>query len=101
MATLKNRWFDRYWIGVLIGIIAPMIGMTVFYFLRIYPTDYIFFLYTLLDQHRFLSAATSFSLMANAIVFTVFINRKEDKVAKGVFIVTCIIGIGALLLRIL
>jgi formate/nitrite transporter FocA (FNT family) len=41
-------------------------------------------------QKSLLSGIISIALIANAIVFTVYINKQKDKTAKGVFIATCV-----------
>jgi len=39
-------------------------------------------------------------LLANAVLFTLYVNTNRDKTAKGIFIVTLIYGIGILVLKI-
>jgi hypothetical protein len=48
---------------------------------------------------RTLSAALSLSLLANAVVFTLYINAGKDQTAKGVFITTAIYGLIVLLIK--
>jgi hypothetical protein len=46
-----------------------------------------------------LSAIISVSLIANAVLFTIYINTQKDKTATGIFIATCIYGVLALILK--
>jgi formate/nitrite transporter FocA (FNT family) len=41
-------------------------------------------------QKSLLSGIISIALIANAILFTLYINEHKDKTAKGIFIATCI-----------
>jgi len=41
------------------------------------------------------------SLLANAVLFTIYINTHRDNTAKGIFLTTVIYGIGILVLKIL
>jgi len=54
----------------------------------------------MLNSKSLLTAAISFSLLINAIVFTWCVNTGKDKTAKGVFIVTLIITVPALIYKV-
>ena len=41
------------------------------------------------------------SLLANAVLFTIYVNTHRDNTAKGIFLTTVIYGIGILVLKIL
>jgi ABC-type uncharacterized transport system permease subunit len=43
--------------------------------------------------YRTLSAGLSLSLLLNALFFTIFINRRKDQTAKGIFITTLFYGL--------
>jgi hypothetical protein len=85
-----------------LGIIAPFFGFLVYYFVKFYP------LYSLGDFFEFLklnksliTVVVSLSLLANAALFTIYINMHKDHTAKGIFIVTVVYGIAALLFRLI
>ncbi len=92
---------DDVIIGAGIGLIAPVIGLLAFKWARFGVFSYTeFFQFIFLQPgHRVLSAGLSVAMVANALVFTICINTKKDKIAKGVFISTCIYGIVILLLK--
>jgi len=46
-----------------------------------------------------LTAISSISLLANAVLFTVYINSHRDKTAKGIFAATLIYGIAVLVYK--
>lgn len=91
---------DNLKLGIVLGILAPVLGFFIYYFIKFYP------LYSLGDFLSFLkvnksliTVVVSLSLLANAVLFTIYINRQKDHTAKGIFIVTVIYGIAALLFR--
>jgi hypothetical protein len=47
-----------------------------------------------------LTGIGSLSLLANVILFTIFINTHRDQTAKGIFVVTLIYGIAILVLKV-
>jgi hypothetical protein len=57
------------------------------------------FFRVMLQQKTLLSGIVSISLIANAVVFTLYINTRRDNTARGVFIATCVYAIAALLWR--
>ncbi len=53
----------------------------------------------MLTQKVLLTGISSFSLMANAIIFTYYINKHIDKTATGIFVITVIYAISILMLK--
>jgi hypothetical protein len=51
-------------------------------------------------QKSLLSGIISIALIANAIVFTVYINKQKDKTAKGIFAVSVAYAVAAFLFKI-
>jgi hypothetical protein len=41
----------------------------------------------------------SLSLLANAVLFTFYVNTERDETAKGIFIVTVFYGIGIIVIK--
>jgi hypothetical protein len=94
---LKRRPFLA---GIILGIVSPMLGIFIFYLWKAPSAQFSYFLETLISNKTLLTAAISFSLFINAIVFTYCVNTRKDKTAKGVFIVTLIITIPAIVYKI-
>lgn len=92
---------DNLRLGLILGIIAPIFGMFLFYFLKFYPAGLSIaeFLHILSDQKPLITAFLSFSLFANAVIFTVYVNTRRDRTARGIFIVTCIYAVATLILK--
>lgn len=90
---------DSIKLGIFIGLIAPLFGILGFYFLRFYPVNFFDYVRILSIEKRALTSAVTFSLLANAIFFTIYINSKRDQTAKGIFGVTVVYAIIAIVLK--
>jgi len=91
---------DDIRLGLVLGFIAPIISLGIYYLVKFYP------LFTLNDFFYFISTnksqITSISvpcLVLNIALFTLYINSHRDKTAKGIFAVTLVYAITALLLK--
>lgn len=94
---------DNLKLGIILGILAPLLGLVIYYFAAFYTKQVGFneFLGYLKRYRSLLTAVSSLSLVANAILFTLYINSRKDKTAKGIFISTIVYGIGVLVLKFL
>jgi hypothetical protein len=93
---------DNLRLGLVLGIIAPFFGFVIYYFIKFYPTfSFIEFFQFLKINKSLVTVVVSLSLLANAAIFTIYINAQKDHTAKGIFIVTVVYGIAALLYRLL
>lgn len=95
---LKN---DHLRTGLILGFLAPILGMLGYYFYKFYPNNVTLSeFWMLLKQNRsFFTGLTSIALIANAVLFTIFINTRRDQAAKGVFVITLIFGIAVLVIK--
>lgn len=82
---------DNLKFGLVIGFIAPIVGMLLYYLIQ-FKNVITFgeFVHIILVQRTLLTALVSVSLVANAALFTLYINKRLDQTAKGIFIATCI-----------
>ena len=91
---------DNLRLGLVLGIIAPIFGMLIFYLLKFYPTFSISdFFHVLGMQKTLITGLVSFSLFANAVIFTFYINTRRDRTAKGIFIITCVYAVITIALK--
>jgi hypothetical protein len=92
---------DNFIFGFIMGMIAPFAGFAVFKYTRLGPLSYVEALQYLFVQpgHRMLTIAISLSLMANAVLFTIYINAHIDNTAKGIFVATLIYALTALSIK--
>ncbi|MEP6682559.1 MAG: hypothetical protein ABJA35_04830 [Parafilimonas sp.] len=86
--------------GIIIGLVAPLIGMLGYYFWRFYPTYSLGdFINVILSQKAILSALSTFALFANVVLLTIYLNTKRDETAKGIFLISCIYAIASITLK--
>jgi hypothetical protein len=90
---------DNFWLGTVLGLLAPVAGFFIFKLIK-YSRFSLKEMYTWMTlNHNLITAYISVSLFANAILFTIFVNARHDKTAKGVFLVTVIYAVVALLIK--
>ena len=91
---------DNLRLGLIVGIIAPLFGVMIYYFWKFFPTFSVGeFLRVLMVERGLINALTIFSLFANVAVFTFYVNTRRDRTAKGIFIITCIYAVSAFILK--
>jgi hypothetical protein len=92
---------DKTSLGVLLGAIAPLLGVFIYYFATFYWRDVAFtqFIGYLKQYKTVLTGVSSISLMANALVFTAYVYAGKDKTLKGIFIATVVYGVMVLLIK--
>lgn len=87
-------------LGLFLGLTAPLSGMLLFYLWKFYPSYTLKDFFTVLVlQKTLITGIISFSLFANAVIFTFYVNNKRDKTAAGIFMITCIYVITALIFK--
>jgi glycopeptide antibiotics resistance protein len=90
---------DNLRFGLILGFLSPVLGMSIYYLMRFRLFSVKDFLRVLMMQKSLMSGVVSVALLANAIVFTIYINKHKDNTAKGIFIATCIYALLALGLK--
>ena len=89
---------DNLRLGLILGFIAPFVGMMLYYLIQFRSVMTLSeFFHIILVENRLLTAIVSVSLVANAVLFTYYVNKRKDRTAKGIFIATCIYGVASLL----
>lgn len=91
---------DDIRLGLLLGFIAPILSLLVYYLVKFYPVfslnDFFQFLATNKNQ---ITAISVPCLVLNIALFTIYINSHRDRTARGIFAVTLIYAILSLLLK--
>ena len=92
---------DNFIFGAILGFIGPLVGVLLFKYVKFRSFGYSeLFEYMYREQgHRTISVALSLALMVNAVLFTIYINSRKDKTAKGIFVLTCIYGFTILCIK--
>lgn len=91
---------DKLATGILLGLAGPLLGLVVIFLLKFSSYNFTDFLDYFIHDNKMITSIGSLSLLANVILFTIFINTHRDQTAKGIFLVTVIYGIGILVLKI-
>lgn len=87
---MKN--WDNLKLGLALSILLPVAVFFLIYFARFSYYPFPEFWQTLKQESRLVTFFGAWSMVANIALFTLFINTRRDKSAKGVFIVTVIYG---------
>lgn len=92
---------DQLAFGLILGALAPLLGLLIFkqYKFGVFSFKEFFQFLVVEPGFRTLSAALSLSLLANALLFTLYINAHKDRTAKGIFIFTLFYGLIILLIK--
>ena len=90
---------DNFWLGTLLGLVGPIVGFTIFKLLKYRMFSLKEMYQWMTFNHNLITAWISVSLFANALLFTLYVNARIDKTAKGIFLVTVIYAIAALLIK--
>ncbi|HZW65653.1 MAG: hypothetical protein ACTHM5_15520 [Ginsengibacter sp.] len=81
---------DNFVFGIALGIVAPLIGFLIYKLVKFKALSLQEMFQWMKLNPNLITVAISVSLMANAILFTIYINGYRDKTAKGIFIVTMV-----------
>ena len=93
---------DKIQLGLVLGFLAPIASLFIYYFIKFYPTFSLKDFFGFLGENKTQITAISVPcLLLNIALFTVYINSGRDKTARGIFVVTLIFAIGTLLLKFL
>lgn len=87
---------DNFIFGLALGFVAPFLGFMVFKLYKFGSLTLTEMLQWMKFNPNLITVSISVSLMANAILFTVYINGHRDKTAKGIFLMTVIYAIIAM-----
>lgn len=89
---------DSLRFGLLVGFLTPLLGAILYYLMQFKNVTSLpgFFSY-ILTEKALLTAMVSILLVANAGVFTWYLNKRKDRTAKGIFVLTCLYGLAALI----
>jgi drug/metabolite transporter (DMT)-like permease len=92
---------DNLRLGLILGLLGPILGLVIVYFVKAPSAGFFDFLDTFLHDNRMITSIGALCLLANAVLFTIYINTQRDHTAKGIFITTVIYGIAILMLKLI
>jgi len=91
---------DNLQLGLILGLIGPLLGLVVIYFIKFPGIAFGDFLDEFFNNSKLITSIGSLSLLANVVLFTLYVNTHRDTTAKGIFILTLVYGIGILILKV-
>ena len=91
---------DNLKLGLILGLLGPALGLVVVYFVKFSSYGFMDFLDYFFNDNRLITSIGALCLLANAVLFTLYINTHRDKTAKGIFATTLVYGISILVLKI-
>lgn len=86
-------------LGLIIGLIFPMLGMLVMYLIKFTGVPFAEFMSTMTGNHKVAAMVLSLSLLANAIPFIFYTNKRLDLTARGILIATMLYAVLIVLLK--
>ncbi|MGK2863422.1 MAG: hypothetical protein ACSLE0_15930 [Chitinophagaceae bacterium] len=94
---------DNLKLGLVLGLIGPLLGLIVIYFVRedFRPLSFGEYLEYVFTDNKLITSIGSLSLLANVILFTLYVNTHRDRTAKGIFLITLVYGIVILVLKLM
>ncbi|MEO6812544.1 MAG: hypothetical protein ABI172_01340 [Ginsengibacter sp.] len=87
---------DNFIFGLALGFIAPLIGFLIYKLIKFKGLTLDEMFQWMKMNPNLITVSISVSLMANAILFTIYINGHRDKTAKGIFVLTMIYAVIAM-----
>src|SRR5437763_1636085 len=90
---------DNFVFGLVLGFIGPFVGFLLYKFIQFREYSLKDMLDFMKNNRNVITVFISVSLFANAALFTIYINGHRDKTAKGIFTLTIIYAIIAMLYK--
>ncbi len=92
---------DSFALGMVLGFIGPIVGFMIYKWKKfgVFSMRETYQYMSVEPGHKTLTIALTLSLLANAVLFTIYLNMNKDKTARGIFAVTCMYAIAVLLIK--
>ncbi len=90
---------DNLRLGLLLGLIGPLIGLALIYKISFPSLNAREFIDYFMHDNKVITHVGTLALLANAILFAVYVHFDKSETFKGIFIITLFYGVGILLLK--
>lgn len=90
---------DNLRLGLFLGLIGPLLGLVVIYKISFGALSFTEFLDYFMHDNKVITHVGSLALLANAVLFAIYVHFDKSQTFKGIFIVTLFYGVGILLLK--
>ena len=91
---------DNLKLGLLLGLLGPVLGLVIVYLVKFSSYGFMEFLDYFFNDQRLITSIGALCLLANAVLFTIYINTHRDNTAKGIFATTLVYGIAILIIKV-
>ncbi len=91
---------DNLRLGLVLGLIGPIIGFALVYYIKFPYFTFKEFLDYFMNDSKVITNVGTFSLLANALLFAIYVHFDKVQTFKGIFIITMVYGITILLLKV-
>jgi len=91
---------DNLKLGLLLGLLGPALGLVIVYFMKFSSYGFGEFLDYFFKDTKLITSIGALCLLANAVLFTIYINTHRDNTAKGIFATTLVYGIAILIIKV-
>ncbi|OJW81350.1 MAG: hypothetical protein BGO69_13705 [Bacteroidetes bacterium 46-16] len=85
--------------GLLIGLVTPVIGFVIMYFIWGHGTPFNAFVRGLVNNHDLASKVLSLSLLLNLLPFSLCTRKRLDYVARGILVATMLYAVFIILIK--
>ena len=86
-------------LGLVLGLIGPLIGLLVIYRVSFPSLSFREFLDYFMHDNKVITHVGTLSLLSNALLFAIYVHFDKSETFKGIFIVTLFYGVSILLLK--
>lgn len=90
---------DNLRLGLILGLIGPLLGLIVIHRVSFPSLSFKAFLDYFMNDSKVITHVGTLSLLANALLFAIYVHFDKSETFKGIFIITLFYGIGILLLK--
>ena len=93
---------DSLKLGLVLGLLGPVLGLVFVYLFSSNFRSLSFgeFLEYFFTTQKLITSMGALCLLANAVLFTIYINTHRDNTAKGIFATTLVYGIAILIIKV-
>ena len=91
---------DNLKLGFVLGLLGPVLGLLIIYYIKFSSYSFSDFIEYFFKTRSLITSVGALCLLANAVLFTIYINSHRDKTAKGIFVTTLIYGIAILVIKV-
>ena len=90
---------DNLRLGLVLGLVGPLIGLVIVNLIKFPSLSFTEFLEYFMHDNKVITNVGTFSLLANALLFAIYVHFDKAQTFKGIFIITLFYGIGILVLK--